>query len=65
MLVLFGLLCCAGAIRARAEAAFPGRDGRVIWIEKEFSEANSGDVFYVQQRPAPGEPPDRRGAMSC
>jgi hypothetical protein len=61
LLVLFGLVCCAGAIGARAEAAFPGPDGRVIWIEKEFSETNSGDVFYVQQRSAPGEPRDRRG----
>ncbi len=56
---------CLGALAGPAEAAFPGRDGRVIWVEKEFSHRDDSDLFYVLQRQAPGEPAERRGGMFC
>ncbi len=69
LLVMLGLFSCASLIggAARAEAAFPGRDGRVIWVERTYGDSNftPGDVFYVLQRPAPGEPPDQRGGLTC
>lgn len=52
---------------AAAEAAFPGADGRLIWVEKEVSDTSIsyGDAFLVLQRPAPGEPDDQIGGMDC
>ncbi len=60
---------CLAMLGVPAQAAFPGRDGRILWVEGMASGSDrpevAGDSFYVNQVLAAGEPPRREGSMQC
>lgn len=54
-----------------ADAAFPGRDGRLMWVESRFEggsvgrDTSSGTLFFVLQRAHGGESRDDGGGLEC
>lgn len=56
---------CWGALAGPALAAFPGADGRIMWVEGEKDPESGYDDFAVNQLAAPGEPREREGFMEC
>ena len=59
----------SGGFPGRTEGASAGRDGRLIWVQSEYS-SGGGMVqptvsYFVVQRPAPGERRDQVGEMEC
>jgi hypothetical protein len=60
---------CFGVLGAPALAAFPGRDGRIMWVEGEAGGSDrpeaAGDFFYVVQLPTRGESPRAGGGPEC
>ncbi len=57
-----------GALTAQAYATFPGRDGRITWVESEHTPPGQfagGTMFFVNQRLPAGEPNDNEGYMQC
>ena len=58
---------CVGALAGPAGAAFPGPDGRIMWVESEPSGSDRlpGDSFYIEQLPTRGESPRAGGGLEC
>lgn len=59
----------AATLGSTAQAAFPGRDGRMIWVESDPYRADAfgpaGRFVDVFQRRARGETRDEPGALEC